>query len=280
MLAEIRKYTAHLTKSLEPHVYVVSYPKSGRTWLRLLIGKTLCEKYGISEDRMIRMRYMTTAAGLHRTQFIHDGSATDDNNSYKELSPDKSRYKNNRIILLSRDIKDILVSSYFQATKREETFNGSISDFVRSEYWGAMKILTFYKQWHEQRHVPADFLFVRYEDLHEKPEVVLQNVFSFLGAPDMEDRFIQRAIEYCRFENLRRLEKQKRFNSGILSPKDINDPESFKTRKGLVGNYREYLSDADIAYIDKQIDNFGCEFTSLDASPAVTEQPCPDTKTA
>lgn len=261
MLAEIRKYKAHLTKNLEAQAYVVSYPKSGRTWLRLLIGKTLCEKYNISESRMIRMRYMTSAAGLFRTQFIHDGTATDEKKSCKELSPDKSRYRHNRIIQLSRNIKDILVSSYFQATKREKTFHGSISDFIRSEIWGAIKILTFYKQWYEQRHVPANLLFIRYEDLHEKPEVLLQSVFKFLGAPDMENRFIQRAIEYCRFENLRKFEKEKRFKSGILSPKDINDPESFKTRKGLVGNYRQYLSDADIAYIDEQIEKFGCEFT-------------------
>ena len=179
VISTIRKEVAHLTKNLKPNVYIVSYPKSGRTWLRLLIGKSLCEKYNISENRMIRARYMTSAAGLYRTQFIHNGSATHEKRSFRELPADKSEFKNTRIILLGRDIKDILVSSYFQATKREESFEGSISDFIRSDQFGAIKILTFYKQWYDQRHVPVDFLFIRYENLHKNPEDELRKVFGF-----------------------------------------------------------------------------------------------------
>ncbi len=260
-MTPILKYTAHLTKNLNPHAYIVSYPKSGRTWLRLLIGKCLCEKYNLSEKRMIRMRYITSAAGLYRSQFIHDGSATHERKTFRELSADKSKYKNARVILLGRNIKDILVSSYFQATKREAIFDGTISDFIKSEQFGAIKILTFYKQWYEQRHIPLDFLFIRYEDLHNDPEDALTKVFGFLGDPNIEPRFIHSAIDYCKFENLRKFESEKKFSSGILSPKDPNDPESYKTRKGLMGNYHQYLSENDIAYIDEQIEKFGCEFT-------------------
>ena len=77
----------------------------------------------------------------------------------------------------------------------------------------------------------------------------------------MAPHVLKTAIDYCSFDRLRQLEAQKKFNSGILSPKNLNDPESFKTRKGLVGNYHQYLSDADIAFIDEQIDKYGCEFT-------------------
>ncbi|MBS3810142.1 MAG: sulfotransferase domain-containing protein [Desulfobacterales bacterium] len=257
----LKKNIAHLTKNLPPDAYIVSYPKSGRTWLRMLIGKSLAEKHNIAEDRIVRARYMTSAAGLLRTRFIHDGSATNEKRSCRELNHDKSAYKNTRLVLLSRDIKDTLVSSYFQATKRENIFEGSLSDFIRSEYFGAVKILEFYRQWYEQRHVPRDFLFIRYESLHKRPEQGLENVLTFLGASEVEPEVLNTAVEYCRFENLRKLEENQTINSGILSPKDPNDPESYKTRKGEVGGYRSYLSDEDIEYIEAQTEKYGCEFT-------------------
>jgi hypothetical protein len=38
-----------------------------------------------------------------------------------------------------------------------------------------------------------------------------------------------------------------------FTSRDPGDPESFKTRVGKVGGYREYLADADIAYIEERI---------------------------
>ncbi len=261
MLNAARKKTAHLSKHFKPQAYIVSYPKSGRTWLRLLIGKSLCEKHRIPEDRMLRTRYVTSAAGILRTRFIHDGSATFANRPYTALCPDKSEYKKTKVVLLVRNIKDTLVSAYFQASRRTGIFEGSLSDFIRSDNFGAIKILTFYRHWHEQRHIPADFLLLRYEDLHKTPGKTLEAGLRFLGAKAMAPEIIRTAVDYCRFDNLRKFEAEKKFKSGILSPKDPNDPESFKTRKGLVGNYTQYLSASDIRYIDEQIARHGCEFT-------------------
>jgi len=30
-------------------VYIISYPKSGRAWLRMLLGKALCEQFSLGE---------------------------------------------------------------------------------------------------------------------------------------------------------------------------------------------------------------------------------------
>ena len=38
------------------------------------------------------------------------------------------------------------------------------------------------------------------------------------------------------------------FDSKILRPGDVRDPESFKVRRGKVGGYREYLSVEDQEY--------------------------------
>jgi len=39
-----------------------------------------------------------------------------------------------------------------------------------------------------------------------------------------------------------------------LAPGDINDPESFKIRRGKIGGYIDYLSKEDIEFINAEID--------------------------
>src|SRR3990172_11645288 len=78
-----------------------------------------------------------------------------------------------KVIFLVQNVKDILVSFYFQVTKREGNYTGNISDFIRSDLYGIKKILTFYNIWHENRTVPKEFLRFRYEDMHKNPGEVL-----------------------------------------------------------------------------------------------------------
>jgi hypothetical protein len=56
------------------------------------------------------------------------------------------------------------------------------------------------------------------------------------------------ALDFSRFENMQKLEAAGAFDSKILRPGDVRDPESFKVRRGKVGGYREYLSAEDQAY--------------------------------
>jgi hypothetical protein len=39
----------------------------------------------------------------------------------------------------------------------------------------------------------------------------------------------------------------------ILSPGNVDDPESYKTRRGVVVGFRDYLSADDMRYIDQAI---------------------------
>ena len=55
-------------------VVIVSFPKSGRTWLRLMIGKVLCERYGLPENEALDTFGLTKAAGLPLTVLTHDGA--------------------------------------------------------------------------------------------------------------------------------------------------------------------------------------------------------------
>lgn len=241
-------------------VSIVSFPKTGRTWLRVLIGKYLCEVNGLPEEIMLDIKSVTKLSNLPLTAFDHNKSSNP-LRSYKLLPSDKSIYEHHKVILLTREIKDTLVSAFFEFTKRTRRHKFSISEFIRLDYLGAKKFLTFYRQWYESKHVPTDFLLVNYEELHEDAEKVLYNVLKFIGVNSIDQEVLREAVRFSSFENLRKMEADNYFASqnrkgdeGRLSPGDIDDPESFKLRKGKIGGYKEYLSREDIEYIDNLVE--------------------------
>ena len=104
-------------------------------------------------------------------------------------------------------------------------------------------------------HVPGDpgngranFSLIRYEDLRAAPTEQFRDLLTLLGeqAPDVTT--FERALEFSRFENMQKLEAAGAFDSNILHPGDVRDPESFKVRRGKIGGYREYLSAEDQQY--------------------------------
>ena len=74
-----------LSRSVESDIYVLSYPKSGRTWLRALIGKYLSRKHNLPEHRILSTEIVTKKSGLPRVSFDHDGSALRDHIQYNKL---------------------------------------------------------------------------------------------------------------------------------------------------------------------------------------------------
>lgn len=238
---------------------MISYPKAGRTWLRILLGSALCSEYGLDRSALLDTAALSEAAGLPRTDLHHDGSELGARLDYAALPADKGEYRGADVIFLARDPRDALVSAYFEATRRSflftgepVDFDGSLSDFVRSRRFGAAKVAAFYESWSRSRRVPRRFLLLRYEELHVAPREALARVLRFLGAR-VSAVVIDRAVEHASFRHMRRLERADAFADPRLRPGDPDDPESYKTRRGVVGGYADYLSPADIAYVEEEL---------------------------
>jgi hypothetical protein len=241
---------------------IVSYPKTGRTWLRALLGKALVDHYRLPPDLLLDTRVVTALAGLPMTSFLHDDGGMMRALTWDRITRDKSAYAGKRVLLLARDVRDTLVSAYFQATRRIGVFDGPISAFVRDDRFGARKVAAFYRAWYDARHVPAALLFMRYEAIHDDPAAALRRTLAFLGARDVPAPVIAAAVEFSRFENLRRAEADGRYPGPILRAEGSQDPDGFKVRRGKVGGFREYLSDDDVAFIDARVAESGCPFIS------------------
>jgi hypothetical protein len=253
--------------------FLISYPKCGRTWLRMLLGKYMLGPDGKGDPLEIRT-ITADSPGFRTLEVSHD--------DYPHWKPadkvfaNKRAYAGKKVIFLARDPRDAIVSYYFQYTLRNDkelandrNFRGSLSDFVRHRIGGLASLVAFYNVWAANRHVPADFLLVTYEDMRADTRKVLLNIVSFLGWPAREAGFVDAVVGFGSFQNMRRLEETNALaNQRLQAPADGN-PEGFKVRKGKVGGYADYLTDADIRYIDDYLQDNLDDYFSQYKRPAI-----------
>ncbi|WP_185819952.1 sulfotransferase domain-containing protein [Salibacterium salarium] len=233
---------------------IISFPKCGRTWLRLLIGKILKNHYNFEDN----INLLSLNKFYEYNESIPSIEVSHDNNpQYKqkdELVKDKSKYKDKKVIFLVRDPRDVLVSLYFHRKKRDrrKKYNGTLSEFVYQPVGGIDSIIEFYNIWAKNKSVPEAFLLIKYEELRENTYREIEKVLSFLRLDNVKKKTIKKAIEYCSFKNMRKLEKNNEFSS-ILKPMDPEDIESYKTRRGVVGGYKSYLNREEINYLNRKM---------------------------
>lgn len=250
---------------LNPRVktYIISYPKSGRTWLRVLLGKILCEQFALNERYLLNTIKLSVMADLPGINWDHDGAGLGGGPHFIRFVTDKSVFRDRKIVFLYRHPHDVMVSSYFHATKRIHNFthyDGTIQEFIRSREYGIEKLINFYNIWYKNRYMPEDFLLIRYEELHDDTASTLRKLLDFLGIDNVTNETIDNAIKFASFRNMKNMEEEQSFNSKIMQPGKKDDNESYKVRKGKVGGYVDYLTSQDIAYIDKAIARLGCPF--------------------
>lgn len=243
---------------------IVSFGKSGRTWLRMMISRVYQLKYGIAHQHLIGFD------NLHRKNkniptifFTHDNYLKD----YTGNSDNKSDYYDKKVILLVRHPADVAVSQYFQWRHRMKPMKKAINDypldgenvaldeFVMKHPAGLTKVMDFMNGWASEKDAIGKLLIVRYEDLKHTPQATLSEIMEFLDSP-ADEQTIAEAVEFSSFENMKKMESSRTFrlSGGRMVPRDKNNPDSYKVRKGEVGGYRQYFSIEQTYLIDEQID--------------------------
>lgn len=237
----------------EADVVVVSYAKSGRTWLRAMLSRLYQRRFGLAENLLLshdNMHNLNPQVPI--VFFTHDG---DPIGSTKSLRRDKSAYDGKKVIYLMRHPCDVAVSHYFQMKHRKSGKKLGIAkdmdlfDFVMRPNHGLEAIIEYTNLWHSYVTSREDALLVRYEDLHSQPESTLRRVSDFLGM-DFTDEEISEAIAFCSFEKLQERERDGFYGDSALRPADKDDPNSFKVRRGKVGGYRDDFTDEQLEKID------------------------------
>src|ERR1044071_1562067 len=231
---------------------ILSIPKSGRTWLRAFLCAYFCRRFGL--DFTLRTGRFDLP-GFPRVVFSHDifehrtkGDRWDRIRG-KYLIP-RRELKRAKIILLARDPRDCFVSLHLQLTRRDPNApvnlkRKTVNEMLRDERFGLRAIVSTMNDWMDEFSERENFTLVRYEALRAAPAELFRDLLGILGEPAPDANIFQAALEFSQFENMQKLEAAGAFDSKILHPGDVRDPESFKVRRGKIGGYREYLSAED-----------------------------------
>lgn len=234
--------------------YIISYPKCGRTWLRTMLAKALAIYYDDPRSVVWDPRDVIETVRQHGPfiQFTHAGVDSPPQIPTERPETTYYQYRKKRVIFLVRDPRDVLVSYFFQKTRREgEPF--TLSDFVRHPWWGADRLISYMRGWYRHRHIPLDFLCLRYEDMHHDAAAELRRVLAFVGLDPVFDQLIRSSVEYARFDNMRNMSLNELVDNLRLAPADPRDAESYKVRRGKIAGYVDYLSAADVEYIEDRM---------------------------
>ena len=264
----------------------VSYGKSGRTWVRVMISRYFQQAYRLPEGIIMGFdNFHKLEKAIPRIFFTHD------NYLRRFLGhPDTLEdFYGRKTVLLVRSPQDVAVSQFFQWKFRMRPYKKalnaypehgqevSIYDFVMKEEQGMRRIIGALNRWTEELAKIEQLLIVRYEDLRSHPERELVRLMAFLGA-SVDPAIIAEAVEFASVENLRKMEADNHFwrSGSRIQPRDASNPDSYKVRKAKVGGYRDYFDDEQIAAIDAMVDRDllpGFGYTSA-------ESPAPETVAA
>jgi hypothetical protein len=249
-------------------VYLLSYPKCGRTWVTLQIGRAISQHYGLELPNLLKLG----SFGEQIPEVPHIRLTHDDQPHRKrahELSASREKLAGKKVILLVRDPRDVIVSYYHHKSRREplrdfwwfqgkrkqthSRFQGTLAEFLEVEIGGFDTLLRYYNIWEQARHTPAEFLLLRYEDMQTDPAAQLRRVLDFMGLAAISDAEVKEAVEYASFHNMRKIESGEEAKSFKLKAGDVSDPNSYKVRRGKVGGYRDDLTSTQIAQLERKM---------------------------
>jgi Sulfotransferase domain len=255
-------------KALRTGLLIIGHPKSGNTWLRVMMSRLYQVRHGIPASVIV-----TSDELARRNPAIPRISATNGYYSYEGavgrlLAPDApdSPLRHKPVVLLARNPCDIAVSWYFQFTKRQsahkqELINASIAhpidrrtigmwDFVRHSDIGLPFLIDYLNLWERNLAKLERGLVVRYEDLRARPAPTLRAITALMGETFSDDE-IEEAVSFGSFDNLRALESKGFFRQGGLTLRNPDDPESFKVRRAKVNGYRDYFAPEQVAELEE-----------------------------
>jgi hypothetical protein len=179
------------------------------------------------------------------------------------------------ILLLSRDPRDVIVSLFFQLSKRTRQFRGTLSDIIDDRRFGIHSIVEVMNAWLLEWGGRGNFKLLRYEDCRLNPRRAFEEMLRFFGFERIEQEAFDRGLRFSSFENMKSMEARGEFKTGILLPEDPSDPDSFKVRRGVVGGYKQYLNERDLLAIEQAMlsldPRFGYQGSRLTAPTPVVE---------
>jgi hypothetical protein len=231
-------------------VFIVSYPRSGNTWTRFLIGNLIYQDEPVTfaniESRVPEIYFNPdhVMRRLPRPRILK---------SHECFEP---RYK--RTIYIVRDPRDVAVSFYHHNLKagnipERYPMEEFIPRFIAAEFdakWGSWS--DHIMSWILLRQSDPGFLMLRYEDMKKDPAGELARIAGFLERCsfrkiDASTERLHRAVELSSPERMRKLEKEQGAD-WVLTKKTRHDKPFVRTATS--GGWKSTLPTTSVAAIE------------------------------
>jgi len=201
-------------------VWLASYPKSGNTFLRLLLYRYIYADV-INRTKEVEEKLPDLHKLLAEGKKLNvalDGSVLV--KSHFLLSSQHPYFSHTvGFIYILRNPRDVILSNarYLGFHKDHNLLYSFVENFIKNkgvDRWTQMGMGSYIGHLISWLNGVNSFphLFIKYENLKEKPIETLTNVINFLGI-GVDDKKIKEAIEDCDIKKLRELEKQEKQNN-------------------------------------------------------------------
>lgn len=214
-------------------IFLVSFPKSGNTWLRFILARALYPESQMNLrniQRYFPTMYRTSAEEMRQIKsprYIKTHAA------YFSLYP--------RSIYIYRDYRAVVVSAWHHA-KNKISYSGTLSEFIRGPllksfgpwHWHVSSAMNF------QKRNPEKMLTLQYETMLAQPENEIERVLRFCKIDP-----IVSVAELIELTSFGRLQSEEAKSGSRLQ--DSSSEHFF--RKGTADNWKEILSQDDQRFL-------------------------------
>ncbi|GIX78763.1 sulfotransferase 1E1 [Caerostris darwini] len=238
----------------EDDIYVISYPKTGTTWLQeivYLIHSNIDINSALNIDLNQRFPYIEHS----RTNF-NDVKNMDSPRLLKthlpySCLPQDIIQKQCKIIYITRNPRDVAVSYYHFACMLKETqYKGTFEQFFqrflldRPTY--SPFLLHNLEFWNQRN--DKNILFLSYEDLKIDLVGNLKKIAEFLNRK-LNPEELNAIKEHCEFKNM-----SKHKTTALSEDSAVDKKASSFYRKGQVGDWKNYFTEEMLKKLDEKVE--------------------------
>lgn len=223
----------------------LSYPNSGRTWVRYFLSKYFEKKYSV--EISIEFVPKWNPKEVPSIDFTHNFFDYFQHYNNDPYILDAKILDKKPIITMTRDPRDAAISFYNDKSHREKIYDGSLNDFLFSDVYGidrqskfVLALLDFYKNHTDKK------MLLTYENLSVNTKNEFYKLINFIDSPVDEIAF-KYALEESKFKNMQDKEKSLvgtvKSMQRLAAPTWDGEEQSLKMRKGKAKNYKSEISE-------------------------------------